>query len=343
MKYIHPIRHADPKSLVGQVYVEIRHDFGVVGDPFTLHSPVPELLAGMWSIVRETTVVGQVHWSLKEAVAAAVSQTNTCPYCVDIHSSLARQSYTQSLADLIKQGRTEDITDPSLRAMVTWALSLSSPETRLKLPPSYSAQGAAELMGVAVAYHYINRLVNVFLSESLLPPLVRGGRLRDRIWSQVGQRLARGRDQIRPPGTSLRFLPEAELPAELSWAAASSSVRSAFAGWAALVERIGSEILSPQVRTLVIEILSTWQGKPVGLSRGWVESAITGLTGADQAAGRLALLTALASYQVDEKTIEAFRAHYATDAQLVGAMAWASAAATRKVASWLQVPPATEK
>ena len=118
MKYIHPIRHADPKSLVGQVYEEIRHDFGVVGDPFTLHSPVPELLAGMWSIVRETTVVGQVHWSLKEAVAAAVSQTNTCPYCVDIHSSLARQSYTQSLADLIKQGRIEEITDPSLRAIV---------------------------------------------------------------------------------------------------------------------------------------------------------------------------------------------------------------------------------
>src|SRR5262249_21644380 len=142
-------------------------------------------------------------------------------------------------------------------------------------------------------------------------------------WSQVGQRLARGRDQIRPPGTSLRFLPAAELPVELSWAAASSSISRAFSGWAALIERIGSEILSPQVRALVSETLSTWHGEPAGLGQAWVESAVAGLVGADQAAGRLALLTALASYQVDEKTIRAFRTHYATDAQLVGVAAWA--------------------
>lgn len=212
---------------------------------------------------------------------------------------------------------------------------------RLRLPASYSAQEGAELMGVAVAYHYINRLVNVFLAESLLPPLLRGARLGDLVWSQVGQRLARGRDQIMPHGTSLRFLPSVELPTELSWAAVSPSMSRAFAGWATLVEQKGAEVLSQRVRRLVIETLHPWQGEPVGLSRVWVERAIAGLTGADQAAGRLALLTAFASYQVDAKTIKAFRAHYATDAQLVGAVAWASVAAARKITSWLQVPPGT--
>ncbi len=198
MKYIHPIRHARPESLVSQVYAQIKHDSGVLSDPFRLHSPVPALLAGMWSIVRETTIVGQVHWSLKEAVAAAVSQTNECPYCVDIHASVARLPYAQSLADLIKQGRTEEITDPVLRSIVAWALSLRSPDTVLRLSPLFSAQEASELIGVAVAYHYINRLVNVFLPESLLPPLLRGAWFGDRIWGQVGQKLARGRDQARP-------------------------------------------------------------------------------------------------------------------------------------------------
>jgi len=159
----------------------------------------------------------------------------------------------------------------------------------------------------------------------------------------LGQWLARGRDQSRLLGTSLRFLPEAELPPELRWAATSPTISHAFAGWAAVVERIGSEILSSQVRTLVTEALHTWQGEPPALSRAWVESAIAGLTGADLAAGRLTLLTALASYQVDEKVIEAFRAHYATDAQLVGAVAWASGAAARRIASWLWVPTGTEK
>ncbi len=51
-----------------------------------------------------------------------------------------------------------------------------------------------------------------------------------------------------------------------------------------------------------------------------------------------ALLTALASYQIDEQVIEAFRAYYATDAQLVGAVAWASGAAARRISSWLEVP-----
>src|SRR5260370_42692226 len=98
MKYLHPIRQIRSESLTGQVYAQIRRDFGIVSDPFKLHAPVPELLAGMWAIVRETTLVGHVPWMLKEAVAATVSQTNACPYCVDIHASASRLSSPSSLA-----------------------------------------------------------------------------------------------------------------------------------------------------------------------------------------------------------------------------------------------------
>ena len=109
MKYLHPVHQIQPESLLGQVYQEIRRDFGIVSDPFKLHAPVPELLAGMWAIVRETTLVGHVPWRLKEAVAATVSQTNTCSYCVEIHAAAASLPSPSSIADLLKQGRTQDI------------------------------------------------------------------------------------------------------------------------------------------------------------------------------------------------------------------------------------------
>ena len=49
MNYISPIRRPPVWGLVGQVYSQIKHDFGVIADPFRLHSPVPDLLAGIWS------------------------------------------------------------------------------------------------------------------------------------------------------------------------------------------------------------------------------------------------------------------------------------------------------
>ena len=335
MRYLHPIRQIQPESPTGQVYAQIRHDFGIVSDPFKLHAPVPELLAGMWAIVRETTLVGRVPWVLKEAVAAAISQTNACPYCVDIHASAASLSASTSLADLLKQGRTQDIADPEMRSIVTWALASGQASTVTRLPASFSAPEAAELLGVVVVYHYINRLVNVFLPESLLPSFVRGGWLGKQVWKQVGNKLAHGRDDSKPAGASLHLLPEAELPAELSWAAASPTISRAFAGWAARLEEKGAEILSPQVRLLVHEQLSRWSGATPARGRDWVEKAIADLKGADREAGRLALLVALASFQVDEHVIENFRAAYSTDAQLVGAAAWASGVAARRVAGFL--------
>ncbi len=338
MKYISPLRQPSVKTLVGQVYSQIKHDFGVIADPFRLHSPVPDLLAGIWSVVRETGCASQVHWSVKEAVAAAVSQSNACPYCVEIHGAVASTHASQPLTDLIKQGRTADIADPSLRAVVTWALASRTPGSTPLLAPPFSLQEAPEIIGIAVVYHYINRMVQVFLPESLLPSLVRGGWIGDVVWSQVGRKLAHSHDQAKEAGASLRFLPEADLPAEMSWAASSPSISRAFAGWAALVNQTGTEILSPQVRHLVTTTLQTWKGEPPALGRAWVNQAVADLAEADRAEGSLALLTALAPYQIDEEIIRAYRVHHLADAHLVGVVAWASFEASRRIATFLQAP-----
>lgn len=345
MKYITPIRRPAAQSLVGQVYQQIQQELGANADLFRLHSPVPELLAGLWSVTWETEIVGRVPWPLKQAVAAAVSQINHCPYCVEIHTALADARMDQSLDGFIKQGRVAEIADPYVRAVVQWAQATRSPGSMRLLAPPFSAQDAPEIIGIAVVNHYVNRMVEVFLPESLLPSFARGGWTRKVIWTQLGRWLARRRDRAQEAGPSLQFLPEGALPAEMAWAASSPTISRAFAGWATVVNRVGAEALSPQVRTLVMEYLHTWKGEFPGSSRAWVNQAVAWLPEAEHAAGKLTLLAALAPFQIDEAIIAAFRAQRGTDARLVGAVAWASFAAASTIASWLQasaeVAPAT--
>lgn len=338
MNSIKPLRRPPAQSLVGQIYRQIKQEFVVVPDLFLLHSPAPELLAGLWSVTRETEIMGQVPWPLKQAVAAAVSEINRCPYCVEIHTTLADARMNQPLAELITQGRVAEIADPAVRSAVLWAQATRSPESALLLAPPFSAEDAPEMMGIAVVSHYVNRMVEVFLPESLLPSFFRGTWTRKVVSEQVGRWLARRRDQTKVAGRSLEFLPEAQLPAEFAWAAPSPTLSRAFAGWAAIVNRVGTEILSSPVRALVTDFLRAWKGEFPGSSRAWVNQAVAGLCEADQAAGKLTLLVALAPFQIDEAIIEAFRVRYETDAQLVGAVAWASLAAARTIASWLSLP-----
>ena len=75
------------------------------------------------------------------------------------------------------------------------------------------------------------------------------------------------------------------------------------------------------------------------MSRQWVEDAVADLSDDEKASGRLALLAALASYQVDEDLIKSFRQHFPSDKQLISTAAWASFVAAKRVASWLQLPP----
>ncbi len=338
IKYLSPLGHPPAKSLVDQVYCQIRQEFGLIADPFRLHAPVPELLAGIWSVTREIGVARQVPWSVKEAVAAAVSQSNACPYCVEIHAAVASVPANQPLAPLLAQGRTADITDSSLRAVVTWAMASRSSGSASLLHPPFTEEEAPEIIGVTMVYHYINRMVQVFLPESLLPSVVRGGWPGSVAWRLIGRKLARSREQERVAGASLQFVPAADLPSECFWAASEPSISHALAGWAAVVEHVGAEMLTPPVRALVADFLHGWQGEPLPLSRSWVNQAVARLPETDHAAGRLALLAAVAPHQIDAEIIRAFREQQEADALLVGVVAWAAFQAACRIVSWLQTP-----
>jgi AhpD family alkylhydroperoxidase len=334
LRRVDPVRRRAASGLVARVYDQVLRDFGVLAPPVALHSPAPGPLAAAWVILRETLVAdGLVDRASKEAVAAAVSLGNSCPYCVQVHSATMHGLVRGADAMAVAQGRLEDVADGRTRAIAEWARASGSREGAAAHPlPALSRGEAAELIGVAVTFHYFNRVVNVFLTDSPFPgaPVAARGLL-----LRIFGRYMRPSSAVpHAPGDGLALLPDAALPAEVTWAA-NATIAGAFARASRAVSAAGEAALPAPARELVAARLAGWHGEPVGISRAWAEEAVSALEPAQRPAGRLALLTAFASYQVDEPVVVAARQAGAGDAELVALTSWAALAAATRVGAWL--------
>jgi AhpD family alkylhydroperoxidase len=317
-RYVRVVPPRRATGLVAAVYRQAERDFSMLAPPVALHSAAPEVLAAAWLVLRETLLAeGAADRAGKEAVATGVSAANSCPYCVDVHG--------MTLAAIPGGGSDRE-------ALEAWARA-SAAGTAAGAPPFPPAQ-APELIGVAVAFQYYNRMVNVFLRESPFPAHVPESA------KPQARRVLGG--VLRPPagpgprpGASLDLLPAAPIPPDLRWARSNAVVADAFARAYSATEEAGTRSVPAGVRTLLHTRLSTWDGQPPGLSRSWLEEAVAELDEADRPAGRLALAVALASYQVDEDLVDAFRATAPADSTLIELTAWAGMAAARRVSSRL--------
>jgi alkylhydroperoxidase family enzyme len=308
-------RHAD--GLVAQVYRQVERDFKMLAPPVALHSAAPDTMAAAWMILRETLLAqGIADRASKEAVATGVSLANSCPYCAEVHGMTL---------DAIPAPGDRDTHEQWARA------SAAGP-----VAAPFAPERAPELVGVAVAFHYYNRMVNVFLSESPFPSHVPES-AKPTARKVLGGVLRPGADGA-PAGTSVDLLPATSVPDELAWARPNAVVADAFARAYAAVDAAGARSVPASVRALVLARLSTWEGQAPGLSRSWAADAVAGLPAADQAAGRLAMVIAFASYQVDDELVAAFRRTTLEDGALVELAAWASMAAARRISRWLAVP-----
>src|SRR5262249_28813966 len=90
-----------------------------------------------------------------------------------------------------------------------------------------------------------------------------------------------------------------------------------------------------EARATVLEHVGRWRGEAMGPSRAWVEDAILPVAEHVRPAARLALLVALASYQVDDEVVSSFRKQSPSDEALLGTVAWAAFTAARRVGTWL--------
>jgi AhpD family alkylhydroperoxidase len=324
VRHVTPVRPRSATGLVAAVYDQVEADFGMLAPPVALHSPSPRVLAAAWLMLRESLVAGAVDRPAKEAVAAAVSLSNSCPYCVTVHSATLGGLSSGPDATAIAAGDLSSVHDDRLRGIALWA---SAGATRAgaegqdwPFPPAQ----AEELIGVAVTFQYLNRMVNVFLGDSPLPDGAPSGARRF-----LGWMMGRDAAAFAEPGVALALLPS--VADTVPWAG--GVVGDAFTSAAAAISATSS--VTEPVRALLAAELSEWDGQAPGLGRGWVDEAVRVLPAAERAAGRLALLTAKASYQVDDEVVAAFRATRPEDAALVELTAYASMAAASRVGDWL--------
>ncbi|MEU4765744.1 carboxymuconolactone decarboxylase family protein [Actinosynnema sp. NPDC023794] len=304
IRHVEPVKPSAATGLVEVVYSDVEADFGMLAPPVALHSPAPVALAAAWSLLRETLVAsGHASRAAKEAVAAAVSRSNTCPYCVSIHTATL-----------------EELTPTTFADVEAWA-SGSGPVR------PFPAEQLPELLGVVVAFHYLNRVVNVFLGDSPLPANAPAPARRF-----LGKFMGTSARKDYPPGRSLRLLAEAPQPDDLAWSSANPVIADALGRIAAAFDAGGERALSQPARDLVLDRIAAWDGTPPGLSRAWVTEAVAGLPAEDRPGATLALLVAIASYQVDDDTVAAFGGD---DRRLVELVSWAGFAAARRMAGLL--------
>ncbi|MDN3354744.1 carboxymuconolactone decarboxylase family protein [Actinomadura sp. DC4] len=333
IKHLTPVSPDGADPLVGRVYAQVEEDFGLLAPPVSLHAPAPALLAASWVMLRETLVAGgHADRTAKEVVAAAVSLGNGCPYCVDVHGSTLYGLTSADDATAVAEGRLDEVGDARLRAIAGWAWAAGRPSTS---PAPFPSGQLPEFAGVAVVFHYLNRIVNVFLTASPFPDQVPAG-VRPRLRRLAGRMVRPAAQRFCEPGASLDLLPEAPLPGDLSWAAGTRHVADGLARSAAAIEAAGETAVPGAVRELTLARLAAWDGEPPGLSSGWADEAVAGLLEGERAAGRLALLTAMASYQVGGSVVEEFRRDRPDDAALIGLTSWAAMAAAREVGSRLR-------
>src|SRR5262245_59399633 len=130
VKYVRPVPVEEATGLVATVYGEVAEDFQITA-PLVLHSPVPDLLAGVSMVLRETLITGRVAREHKEAVATGVSQANTCPYCITAHAMMLGGAGQAEAGEALLRGGAAEIGHPVLRGLAVWGSRSLTPDDPL--------------------------------------------------------------------------------------------------------------------------------------------------------------------------------------------------------------------
>ncbi len=336
MRYFGSFAQSKKVELSAMTLKQIRHEFGAEVEPFTLHIPLPELLAGAWMACRESLLVGIVRRDLKEAVAATVSAVNRCPYCVDAHNIMMLAFSGREYSSAISESRYDAIADEGVREVVRWAAATRSPGSSELNAPPFPPDEAPEFIGTALFFHYINRMVTILLGRSPLP--FSKGTPKKAAMRMAAWYFGRAIHLSGTPCASLDLLPPADLPEDLRWSKSSRCISGAYAAFSRAVDDAGSEVLPEKVRNAIGHILDMWDGKDPGTLESLIALNLGKYTGRSRAAGELALCAALAPYRVTERLVSAFASHHPGDRQLLAVLAWGSFAAARRIGEWIGKP-----
>ena len=322
IRYLNPIPYAKSQDKVRQIFNDINKDY-VLGPPFALHVSLPFLMAGIWSLVRETMIVHRhVNRLTKEKVAGGVAVLNRCLFCEAAHIDMSG-----------------GILPDEQRKIDDWIKSHYQPELDIIQNPPFSKEEAPEIIGTALSFHYLNRMVEIFLTNYPLPLPQFFDWMKPIISSFFRLTAAKHITDIRAaPNLPVKKRDFSKKPTAYTWAEVSPSVFSAFNSFEEDIESTGKSKISQEVRDRISTSLKKWLGEKKGISNAWLEMEVKPYSEAEKAMARLILLAAYQPYKILPLHIKEFQKHFPEDSSLLAACAWGSWQATKRINSWISAP-----
>jgi len=249
IKHIKYIKKKQAKGKLKEIYKHIELNFGALAEPFTIHSINTELIAAVWAMLYETTLIeNKIRRSIKEAIAASISEINKCNYCVDAHSMMLfgiEKSLQNNISTLL-EGKTEPKTKED--KIIFWALQNLNFDSEIITKPPFSKEEAPEIIGTAVMFHYINRMVSIFAGDSPLPT-TKFKALMINIATKFIFGKAINKKKIK--GESLQFIDKYTDSENLEWSRPVDEIKKAFQYFQYQTEKGVNQVLSPKLISLL--------------------------------------------------------------------------------------------
>ena len=306
IKHIKYIRKTKAKGKLKQLYKHIESNFGKLAVPFVLHSLNVELTAGVWVMLYETVLIeGNVRRSLKEAIATSVSEINKCNYCVDAHSIMifgTEQKLYKTIYSII-----DSEADPKTEEdhLILWALQNLNFDSSIILNPPFSKDEAPEIIGTAVLFHYINRMVTLFAGSSPLPTTKMKGILVNLASRFIFAKAIRKR---KIEGESLMFIDGNIHQNSFDWADSARRIKRAFQYFKYQTENKIEGIISPELISLLNRSAVNLHLLKPGFGNENLKNFLKSIEPTEEQIAEFCFLTMFKPHKVYEKHIRAIKA-----------------------------------
>ena len=308
IKYIKYIKKHKAKGKLKQLYKHIELNFGNLAEPFVLHSLNLELTAGVWAMLYETVLIeNKVKRSLKEAIATSVSEINKCSYCVDAHSIMVfgTEKGLQNNISNIKNGKKEPKSKED--KIIQWALQNLDFNSSIILNPPFRKEEAPEIIGTAVLFHYINRMVNLFAGNTPLPTT----KMRGVIISFASKFVfSKAIKKKKTAGESLIFIDGNTNQNVFDWAAGNPNINNAFQYFKDQSESRIDTILSPELMSLLTSQAEDLSLLKSGFGNEKLENFLKEVESSEKQIAEFCFLTMFEPHKVYEKHFNTLKQHF---------------------------------
>ncbi len=328
IKFLEYITENQANVKLEKIYNHIKNNFGVVAEPFALHSLDAELTGGIWSVMYETVLVEtNVKRSTKEAIAVAVSETNKCRYCVDAHSIMIMGDNSKLLSKIQKIEHGILVPKSLNEKIVFWALNSNKFNDITKEIP-FSKNQADEIIGTVIFFNYINRMVEVFAGKSPLPT---------QLFKKFVQKFAKKMYfskaifKTKTKGESLQFLNKNGL---LKSENMKNEIQKTLFNISFLTEKNIEGLISPELKIVIENESSKIENLQINSFTSNISKFLATVSAEEKPTAEFCYLLMFEPYKIQEKHISNLRNVY-NDTEILYIATFSSFAIAQKIGSKL--------